>query len=135
MGCGPAIAVDIPAFDVHRCVGLPGHDHFIPTLFQARLEVPCVLEHKHRLFHGRDAALEKTRKTAVLATVPRIETDDRSSHECGWKCDRRLDHRFQLRRNRSDLRRWHSLRRRFYLGSRGWFLDTAEEPATREREY
>jgi hypothetical protein len=126
MGGGPTIAVDIPTLHIHRRVGLPGHDDFIPTLLEPRLEVPCVLQHEHRLFHGWDVVFEETREAAILASMPGIETNDGRSLERGWERDWRLLHRFELRRRGGELRRRHRLRRRFHRGHRGRLFNTSE---------
>src|SRR5687767_41998 len=125
MGGGPTIAVDIPTFYVHRRVGLPGHDHPIPTLLESRLEIPCVLQHEHRLFHGWDAAIEKSRESTVLASMPGIETNDGRSLERGWECDWRLYHRFKLRRRSGELQRRHRLRRGFHRDLCGPLFNTS----------
>ena len=93
-----------------------------------------MLQHEHRLFHGRDAAIEKSRETTVLASMPGIETNDGRSLERGWECDWRLHHRFELRRRGGEFRRRHRLRRRFDRCHRGRLFNTAEKTSTRERE-
>ncbi len=97
-----------------------------------------MLQHEHRLFHRRTAIGEETLEPAVVAAVPRIETDNRRPCKRRRQRLRRLDRRVRFRRGNLDQRfRGRRIRHHRFqlLGAASRLVDPSKKASTGEGQH